>query len=98
MEHNNFKVTLDVKTNSNNEIEVNSYNRRSLINSNFLGKFYFIKGLNYYEVVCSPREIVSLPENFFSMNKIQHIIKDVLRCNICLEIYQEPVNIKNCLH
>ena len=38
----NLKVNLEVKTNSNNEVEVNGYNWRSLMNSNCVGKMEII--------------------------------------------------------
>lgn len=34
----NLNVTLDIKKNSQGEIEVNGFNRRTLINNNFFGK------------------------------------------------------------
>jgi len=34
----------------------------------------------------------------FEIKKIDRIIKETLRCNICLQIFDEPVNMKNCLH
>ena len=35
---------------------------------------------------------------FFNEEQISSAIKDVFKCVICLSIYTDPVNIKNCLH
>lgn len=47
---------------------------------------------------CKPREIKDVNKINIDIKKIDRIIKETLRCNICLQIFQEPVNIKNCLH
>ena len=31
-------------------------------------------------------------------DKLETIIKEVFRCSICLSIFTDPTNIKNCLH
>jgi hypothetical protein len=94
----NFNVTLDIKKNSQNEIEVNGLNRRTLINNNLLGKCIINIGLSLYELACQPREVKHYDTITLDIRKIDKIIKETLRCNICLEIFHDPVNIKTCLH
>jgi hypothetical protein len=94
----NFNVTLDIRKNSQNEIEVNGFNRRTLINNNLLGMRLLKIGLSLYELACLPRELKQDDKVALDIRKIDKIIKETLRCNICLQIYHDPVNIKNCLH
>lgn len=73
-------------------VSINGLNKKSIINSNLLG-------LNYYEVVASKRSVdTDFSKIEISKNQILRIFKDVFRCSICLSIFNEPVNIKNCLH
>ncbi len=51
-----------------------------------------------YDLVCAPRQIKDIKKVNFDLHKIPNIIRDTLRCSICLEIFNDPVNIKNCLH
>lgn len=95
----NFHVQLEKKINENNEIEVNNQTRKNLINNNLIGKnSFYIPGLTFYELCCKPREIKDVNKITIDIKKIDRIIKETLRCNICLQIYHEPVNMKNCLH
>jgi formylmethanofuran dehydrogenase subunit E len=94
----NFNVTLDIRKNSQDEIEVNGFNRRTLINNNLLGKHYLNIGLSLYELACQPREVKEYEKVSLDIRKIDKIIKETLRCNICLQIFHDPVNIKTCLH
>ena len=34
----------------------------------------------------------------FSKDQINRVIEEVLRCNICYNIFQNPVSVKGCLH
>lgn len=54
--------------------------------------------MSYYEVVAGPRIIKDISQLDLSNEQIQMCIKDVFKCSICLSIYTDPVNIKNCLH
>ncbi len=97
----NFHVQLEKKINEEGEIEVNNQTRRSLINNNLIGKennFKDFLGLTFYELCCKPQEIKDVNKIIIDMKKIDRILKETLRCNICLQIYHEPVNMKNCLH
>lgn len=40
----------------------------------------------------------SLDDIKFSNEQIERLIREVFRCSICLNIYEDPVNIRNCLH
>ena len=55
-------------------------------------------GLSPYESVCAPRKIENFENIEFTKTQIDRVIKEVLRCNICYEIFQNPVCIKGCLH
>lgn len=59
---------------------------------------YCIVGLSFYEVIAAPRNISDINQISVSKDQMEMIINETLRCNICLEIYSDPVNIKNCLH
>lgn len=58
----------------------------------------FNLGLSFYEVIAAPRMISDINQVSISRDQLDMVINETLRCNICLEIYTEPVNIKNCLH
>ncbi len=95
----NFNVSLKISKNSDDGIEVNDYTQRALLNNNFFGNCLIIKlGLSFYELACQPREIIDTEKVSIDNKKIERVIKDILRCNICLQIYEDPVNIKSCLH
>ena len=51
-----------------------------------------------YELICKPRQILDIDKLEFPIYKLPTIIRETLRCSICLEIFNDPVNIKNCLH
>lgn len=95
----NFNVNLEVNQNNQGDIDVNGYSRRVLINNNSIGKcFLLFLGLTFYEMAALPRVILDVNKIEFNPRKIERIIKELMRCNICLQIYHDPVNIKNCLH
>ena len=54
--------------------------------------------LTYFEKFCKPRIIKNEDKVEISDEKVEKIIKEILRCRICLDIYDEPVNNKDCLH
>lgn len=55
-------------------------------------------GLSAYESICASRQIQNFENIEFTKAQIDKVIKEVLRCNICFEIFQNPVCIKGCLH
>ena len=55
-------------------------------------------GLTAYESVCAPREISDESKISFSSEQINKVIEEVLRCNICYDLFQNPVSVKGCLH
>ena len=55
-------------------------------------------GLTAYESVCAPRQITDESKVSFTKEQINKVIEEVLRCNICYEIFQSPVSVKGCLH
>ena len=78
-------------TNDNGTIKVNGNSYTDIQNGLSIG-------LTCFESICLPREIINEKELNFSENQIEKIIKEILRCSICYEIFEKPVNIKNCLH
>ena len=81
-----FKIEKD-----NGIIKVNNVSYNEIQNN------YFAK-ISPFESVCLPRKILNENEMEISNEKIDKIIKEILRCSICYEIFEDPVNIKNCLH
>jgi hypothetical protein len=55
-------------------------------------------GLTAYETICSPREISDESKISFSKEQINRVIEEVLRCKICYNLFQNPFNVKGCLH
>ena len=55
-------------------------------------------GLTAYESVCAPREISDESKISFSTEQINKVIEEVLRCNICYDLFHNPVSVKGCLH
>lgn len=86
-----FKVDLNVTKTENGQVEVNGMNRNSILNG-------WSIGLTCYESICKPREITKIANLSISTSQIERIIKEILTCSICYEIYQDPVNMKSCLH
>lgn len=86
-----FQIDLNIQKTENGIIECNNFNRNYIINSTSIG-------LSCYEVICAPRKIINESELSFSPNQIERVVKEILRCAICYEIYYDPVNIKTCLH
>ena len=85
----NINIVKDEKDKSNTS--VNSLNYNSIVRDMSIG-------LTAYETVCSPREISDESKISFSKEQINKVIEEVLRCNICYNLFQNPVNVKGCLH
>ena len=86
------KVKTDFKIKKDNGIlSINN------VNYNTIQKNYFAF-ITPFESICQPRIILNENEMEISNEKIDKIIKEILRCSICYEIFEDPVNIKNCLH
>ena len=90
MQNENFKSKFTI-TNDNGNMRANGYNYTNIQNGLSIG-------LTCFESVCLPREIINEDKLNFTDIQISKIIKEILRCSICYEIFNEPVNIKNCLH
>ena len=82
-----FNINEETKEN----IKVNDKNIQQILNDLSLG-------LTPFESVCLPRNITNESKIEFSSEQINKIIEEVLRCNICYNIFQSPVSIKGCLH
>ena len=86
------KVKTDFKIKKDNGIlSINN------VNYNTIQKNYFAF-ITPFESVCLPRIILNEEEMEISNKKIDRIIKEILKCSICFEIFEDPVNLKNCLH
>ena len=88
---NNYYSELKLDKDIYNMTTANNYNKNYIYN-------LINTGLSSYECVCGPRKIRDESKINFSENQINHIIKEILRCPICYEIFNDPVNLKNCLH
>ena len=55
-------------------------------------------GLTPYESLCSPRQIKDESKITITKDQINKVIEEVLRCNICYDLFQSPVSVKGCLH
>ena len=93
MSNNNteFISELNIKEEEKGNIEVNEKNTQQLMKDMSIG-------LTAYESVCSPRKIKNENKIEFNKEQINKVIEEVLRCNICYNIFQNPVSIKGCLH
>lgn len=55
-------------------------------------------GISYYECLAKPRIITDISKLNIDANHIENLIKFNLRCPICLNVYNNPVCLNNCLH
>ena len=85
----NLEITKDENEKSN--LQVNSENYQSITKNISIG-------LTAYESVCAPRTIQNESAITFSKEQISKVIEEVLRCNICYNLFQNPVSVKGCLH
>ena len=90
-DNNIFEVDFSSRINEKNLLEVNGYTRQAIMEETK-------NSLSCYEVVCSPRRIKDEDKVVITEDKINRILREVLRCNICYQIYDNPVNIKSCVH
>ena len=84
-------IEIDTEEKENPFTNINSSNYDSIVKDMSIG-------LTAYESVCSPREISDLSKINFTQDQINKVIEEVLRCNICYDIFQSPVSVKGCLH
>ena len=85
------KVDFTIEQKPNEKPIINGKTQNEILNG-------LSMGLTCYETLCKPREINSNHTIKFTSSQIERILNEILHCNICNDIYQEPVNIKNCLH
>ena len=86
-----FVSQFNIKEEEKGNIEINEKNIQQIYKDMSLG-------LSAYESVCLPREIKNESKIEFNKDQINKVIEEVLRCNICYNIFQNPVSIKGCLH
>ena len=84
-----LEIIKDEKDKSNTTVNSSNYN--TIMRDMSIG-------LTAYETICSPREISDESKISFSKDQINRVIEEVLRCNICYNLFQNPVNVKGCLH
>ena len=86
------KVKTDFKIkNDNGILTINNVNYNTIQKN-------FYACISAFESVCLPRIILNEETMEISDEKIDKILKEILKCSICYEIFEEPVNLKNCLH
>ena len=86
-----FISDMNIKEEVKGNIEVNEKNIQEIYKDMSIG-------LTAYESVCSPREIKNESKIELNKEQINKVIEEVFRCNICYNIFQNPVSIKGCLH
>ena len=86
-----FISELNIKEEEKGNIIVNEKNIQQLMKNMSIG-------LTPYESVCCPRKIINEAKIEFTKDQINKVIEEVLRCNICYNIFQNPVCVKGCLH
>ena len=86
-----FVSELNIEEEDKNNITVNGKNIHEIMKNMSIG-------LTAYESICSPRKILNESKIEFNKEQINKVIEEVLRCNICYNIFQNPVSIKGCLH
>lgn len=71
-------VKVDMKIEKTNEgaLEVNGLDKKRILE-------HTLNGLTCYEAVCAPREVNDEKNLYISDDKIDRIVKEILRCNIC---------------
>ena len=84
-----LEIIKDEKDKSNTTVNSSNYN--TIMRDMSIG-------LTAYETICSPREISDESKISFTKDQINRVIEEVLRCNICYNLFQNPVNVKGCLH
>ena len=90
-----FSCHFHVSNNDKGEVLFNGYNKPEILNPR-------LKGLNLYARVSYPRYKL---DNKEIQEKGKGITKEgfeafleIIKCPVCLEIMQDPVNVKTCLH
>ena len=93
MSNNNpeFISELNIEEEEKGDIKVNDKSFQELLKNMNIG-------LTAYESICAPRKIINESKIEFNKEQINKVIEEVLRCNICYNIFQNPVSIKGCLH
>lgn len=86
-----FVSELNIKEEDKNNIIANGKNIHEILKNMSIG-------LTAYESICAPRKILNESKIEFNKEQINKVIEEVLRCNICYNIFQNPVSIKGCLH
>jgi hypothetical protein len=95
----NFVVDIEIKKEKENKILVNGYNLNEIFSVNNKGsQLNNIPGLTCYEFAAKGREILNIDKLNFTHQQIEKVIKEIFTCSFCMDIFNQPVNIKNCLH
>ena len=88
----NFQCLLSLSKDPKTSLmKANNFSQTDIINISQIG-------LTPYETVCSPRLILSENKVKFTKPQIERVINEMLRCSICYDIFNDPVNLKKCLH
>jgi hypothetical protein len=61
-------------------------------------KTHITLDINYYENIAAPRMINDTNKIEITSNKVEKIIKEIFTCSFCMGIFDDPVNIRSCLH
>jgi len=95
----NLVVDIEIKNEKELGTLVNGYNRNQILSLNHKGSISNkIPNLTYYEFAAKGRQILNIDRLNFTYQQIEKVIKEIFTCSFCMDIFNEPVNIKNCLH
>lgn len=100
----NCYVEMEISKDKKGDVLVNGMNRSFLMGvANSKSYIYEISkflgfGLSYYESVCQPRKIKDISKIQIGEDKIYKIIGEIFTCTFCMSVFNDPVNLKNCLH
>jgi hypothetical protein len=106
-----ISVNFSTAKNNKNEIIVNGkFSQADIINTtnkfnlkqskfrNHLNILNFILDFSHYDIVAGPREILDPSKIKIDNKKITRILDEILKCTICLNVFNEPVNFRKCIH
>jgi hypothetical protein len=92
MNSSNLEVEIIVEDVRNKGLCVNNKNRKDIMDESLDYHLF------YYEVVCGQRKIKNINKIQIGLDKIDQIVNEIFTCSFCMNIFQDAVNLKNCLH
>ena len=92
MDSNAFQVEQKVSTSENGDILFNGHSHKSILEQNRMG-------LTMYQRVCAPRILLDESISEEPLNPALFAeMQNILQCPMCLDVLNDPVCVKRCLH